>query len=417
MFTQSEVIAGLFDLAPGRLAIGDQQFVDGAIRRLSELPVRAVQAGAEVQLVHTVATLWSGGWQPTEVARQVRRAGSANLAQLALVVIAADHAIRPLDSLDPRWAEQLAELGLPHVTRSTSGGSAAGWFGEWAGATGIDLATQVTIVIELVNTMRALPRIAELIPPPGGATRGRQQPTVRSDAERGVLHRVRSLLVKAESTTFDAEAEAFTAKAHELMTRHAIDVAMLDVDDDHVDEMPVTIRIAIDDPYLDAKSLLLQVVAAAGRCRGVFHDGLAMSSVVGFRADVDAVEMLFTSLLVQAQSALGAAARRAAPGSRPRSRSFRAAFLLAYANRIGQRLDEINDALIAEAEASTGREVLPALRSREGLVDQAIADQFSSLGDHRVSGGRDAAGWAHGRLAAESAQLSFGSIDFAATQV
>ncbi len=61
-----------------------------------------------------------------------------------------------------------------------------------------------------------------------------------------------------------------------------------------------SIRIAIDEPYLRAKSLLLHVVAESSRCRSVFLTAFAMSSVTGFADDLDATETLFTSLLVQA---------------------------------------------------------------------------------------------------------------------
>ena len=47
------------------------------------------------------------------------------------------------------------------------------------------------------------------------------------EATDAVLARIRQLLAKAESTTFEAEALAFTAKAQELMTRHAIDAALV----------------------------------------------------------------------------------------------------------------------------------------------------------------------------------------------
>jgi len=74
-----------------------------------------------------------------------------------------------------------------------------------------------------------------------------------------VLQKVRGLLAKAESTEFEAEAAALTAKAQELMTRHAIDRAAL-----HVGQAvgrPSIIRVAIEAPYVDPKSLLLQLVA------------------------------------------------------------------------------------------------------------------------------------------------------------
>jgi hypothetical protein len=102
------------------------------------------------------------------------------------------------------------------------------------------------------------------------------------------------------------------------------------------------VRVPIDRPYADAKSLLLAVVARAGRSRSVFHRGLDLSTIVGFAADVAACEMLFTSLLLQAQHALARAAGGASAGGRTRRKSYRSAFLFAYAHRIGDRLEEIN---------------------------------------------------------------------------
>ncbi len=42
-----------------------------------------------------------------------------------------------------------------------------------------------------------------------------------------IAERIAALLDKAESTSYPAEADAFMAKAQELMARHAIDEAML----------------------------------------------------------------------------------------------------------------------------------------------------------------------------------------------
>ena len=124
-----------------------------------------------------------------------------------------------------------------------------------------------------------------------------------------MLNRVRALLAKAESTSFEEEAEAFTAKAQELMTRHAIDGAMVSGSTNGAGtDQPFTVRIWIDDPYVRAKFLLLSFVAKHSRCRSVFHTHSAMASVIGFADDIAATEMLFTSLLVQAQTALRAEA-------------------------------------------------------------------------------------------------------------
>ena len=60
--------------------------------------------------------------------------------------------------------------------------------------------------------------------------------------------------------------------------------------------------------------------------------------MVGFAGDVEAVELLFTSLLVQATAAMMRAGSRTGRNGRSRTRSFRQSFLHAYAVRIGQRL-------------------------------------------------------------------------------
>ena len=64
------------------------------------------------------------------------------------------------------------------------------------------------------------------------------------------------------------------------MARHAIDAAIV-WERAGQDEGPVWIRLAIDEPYVDAKSLLLQVIAQNSRCRTVWHTDYALWSVVG----------------------------------------------------------------------------------------------------------------------------------------
>ena len=86
---------------------------------------------------------------------------------------------------------------------------------------------------------------------------------------QGVLDKVRALLAKAESTTFDAEAEAFTAKAQELMARHRIDRAVFEARE-HRHRAGGTRSVAgsgSSDPYADAKAMLLANVADANGCR------------------------------------------------------------------------------------------------------------------------------------------------------
>jgi hypothetical protein len=373
--------------------------------RLEALPAAAVNRSAEAVMLDQIEAIWEGGWQPAELHRQ-GRLGCANGsgARLVGLAMASDHAVRRSTTLDRRWVDQVEGLGLPAVD------GRRGWVRRWSEDEHLERAEAVAILVDVIANLLHLPRLDPILPPPGAGADWSSGTGPASAEIDPVLMRIRGLLAKAESSTYEAEAMAFTAKAQELMTRHAIDSALLHSKSGRRDEQPVIIRVPIDAPYADAKSLLLQTVAEAGRCRSIFHSGLALSTVAGFHADVSAVEVLFTSLLLQAQAALSDAAKSAPAGTRTRSQRYRSAFLLAYTVRIGDRLNEINDAVFAQVEAEQGSSFLPVLRSREGEVDDFMAERFGEMTHSRVRGGYDAAGWAGGRIAADNAQLGSGHI-------
>jgi hypothetical protein len=372
-------------------------------------PVAVVDRAAEALVLALVASLWAAGWQPAELQRQ-GRIGCASSAATRLVsrAMATDHAGRRSVTLHARWIAQVEALGLPRVD------GRPGWIARWSHDERLDRSTAVAAMADVIANLRYLPRLDPILPPPGSGDAPGAPGAFGSYGPAGadndpVLERIRNLLAKAESTTFEAEAMAFTAKAQELMTRHAIDAALVQ-GHTRADDRPVAIRIPIDAPYVNAKTMLLQIVAAAGRCRAVFQPSVSLSTVVGFPADLAAVEMLFTSLLVQAQTAMADTARRAPAGSRPRSQSFRSAFLAAYTNRIGVRLDEINAAVYADVEAERGSAFLPVLRSRSAAVDDFVTDRFGTLTSSPVRRGYDAAGWASGTVAADNARLGSGEV-------
>ncbi|MFC5000686.1 DUF2786 domain-containing protein [Dactylosporangium cerinum] len=214
----------------------------------------------------------------------------------------------------------------------------------------------------MVNTC---PRIQQLGPVPGQARRGSLR-TTATVKDRGQLDRIRALLAKAESTNFPEEAETYTAKAQELMARHSIDYALLSVDVGGRDE-PVGRRVAVDNPYGAPEVLLLDAVARANRCRSVWSGEFGFVTVLGFPSDVDGVEMLFTSPLVQATGAMVAAGSRRDASGRSSTRSFRQSFLTAYAQRIGERLTTVTKETTDEATRDAVG-LLPVLVSREAKV-------------------------------------------------
>jgi hypothetical protein len=218
------------------------------------------------------------------------------------------------------------------------------------------------------------------------------------------LRRIRGLLAKAESTEFPEEAEALTAKAQELMTRHAVDAALLEVGRAPAGGRAVdTRRVHVRDPYVRAKMQLLAAVAEANDVRLVWYSGLGIANLIGVRADVASVELLFTSLLLQVAQALSAAERPLGRGSA--SRSFRRSFLLGYAHRIGERLQAARQRATAEAATEHDVDLLPVLRSRQLAVEQRVAELFPRVRATRSRSSVDASGWYAGREAAERADV------------
>jgi Protein of unknown function (DUF2786) len=403
-FTRGERIRTLVELAAAAARHGHDDDLTRAVALLVASDPLLVDHESEGLLLSLLGMLWDNGWQPAEAIRHVTRA-DARPARLVATAVAADHTRRDDSTLHPRWAAQIESLALPDVPGPT------GWLATFAIRERLDRRATIRAVITAVGALGTVGRLPTLIPPPGA---NRRATTCEPGAglDDPVLVKVRALLAQAESTTFEAEAAAFTAKAQELMARHAIDTAVLWASSGR-DESPTTIRLPLDDPYADVKALLLHSVALHSRCRAVRHVEYGLLSVVGFASDVATTELLFTSLLVQSQAALQAEAAKAAPGSHTRSRSFRSSFLFGFTRRIDQRLAEVNAAVERGAAVDDGS-LLPVLATRDSAVDAAVVGMFGALRPDTVRGGSDVAGWVRGKLAADLAQLNFADLEAAA---
>jgi hypothetical protein len=405
-FTSGEAADALWSRAASDARAGLR--IPETWRRLTKLPRRDVDRAFEALVGEEIGRLDAGGWMPAELLRQGRLHGlSVGWARLLARAMAMDHATRRASTLDPAWIAQVAALELPVENGS------AGWVDRWRHSERSEYEESLEIMLCGFARLEQLPPLHPLMPmpgPPGGRPRPAGVVVRRGSAADPIHTKIRNLLAKAESSTFEAEATAYTAKAQELMTRHAIDAALLH-EGAPSSGTPVETRVPIDPPYADAKSFLLQTIAETGRCRSVFMPGIQMSTLVGYPSDVEAVETLFTSLLVQAQHALNEAARSAPSGARTRSQSYRSAFLLAYTQRIGERLRQTIAHTVEEVTRETGRDLLPVLADRSADVAGYVADRFGELAANPVRGGYDPAGWVGGKLAADRAQLTFGEID------
>lgn len=348
-------------------------------------------------LLHEVEQAWRRGWQPAELVRVARREHAARHGRLMIDVIAAQMRGYAAATVDPPWQSQLTSL------------DATVWWEHddhyptvWGERQGLDRSAVIAIMIDMCYLLATLPPIEQVGPMPGTARPSRTAPP--ADLDQRILDRVRALLAKAESTDFPEEAEAFTAKAQELMARHRIDHALL-IAATGEREQPITRRVGIDNPYEAPKTLLLQVVAAANSCRAVWSKRFGFSSVVGFPADLESTELLFTSLLVQATRAMTQAKPSTDRYGRNTTRSFRQSFLTAYASRIGERLEAATGEVDQElADSAQAAQFLPVLAARDDAVRDVFNQQFPEL-TQQTTTINNRAGWASGRAAADQASL------------
>lgn len=188
------------------------------------------------------------------------------------------------------------------------------------------------------------------------------------------LARVRALLAKAESTEYPDEAEALTAKATELMARHGIESALA-AERAPVQETVKRMTVTIDTPYTQQKSNLLGWIAEVFRCRAIQHvSGRTVESVsvFGFASDLETVQMLYTSLLLQAGREL--VATPVPWGEHPAA--YRRSWLHGFATVVTSRLRQVH-AVAVEEHGGTGTELV--LADRAALVNAHVTTMFPDL--------------------------------------
>jgi hypothetical protein len=217
---------------------------------------------------------------------------------------------------------------------------------------------------------------------PGDPSDPQSTPTSSPPIEAKIAERVRALLAKAESTEFPEEAETYTAKAQALMAKYAIDQLAVDAARGRPAGDVVSRHIDLDVPYGSAKCNLLAAVGQANHCEVLWSSRTRTAIVFGFEPDLDAVELLFTSLLTQATTAMLQASRQEDGTS---VRSFRHAFFVAYAGRVGFRLHEVARAAVQAGEAEHGNDLLPALVRKDEAVRRAVAEEFPRTRSKPVS--------------------------------
>ena len=225
----------------------------------------------------------------------------------------------------------------------------------------------------------------------------------------GTLEKVRKLLAKAEAEgVTEAEAEALTAKAAELMARYGIDQARLNAARPGTDIL-ANAKIDIENPWANVRLVLLARIFGAMRCQVIqlSHPGSgARVHVFGYQSDMDRAEMLYTSLLVQ--MARGLAAQHV-PGSGGRAKAWRRSWMLGFTTAVGERVKAAEARATAQADtddqtaANAGKSTALVLADRSVAVRNALQQEYPQTRTARVT--YSGSGYGSGREAGQRADI------------
>lgn len=224
-------------------------------------------------------------------------------------------------------------------------------------------------------------------------------------ATSDIMRKVQGLLAKAEGTEFEAERDAFLAKAQEMMQRHAITQAQVEKAKPGTDRKPVEVFVSWPARTVGkaAKGSLAIRIASANRCQvgtGYGERGELGLKFQGMPDDAEFCLMLYTSLCLQAEQAYD-------PKLKPEwthGRTYKASFFEGYCRRVGERIDEQARERAAELAKDTSGTALVLVG-----VQKRIEEEFGKAryGTRRASDSC-AAGRNDGRRAGDRADMSGG---------
>jgi len=196
--------------------------------------------------------------------------------------------------------------------------------------------------------------------------------TSNDDAAASIAERVRKLLAMAERTTNPAEADAFSAKAAELIARHRLTPEVLRPPDP--DQLALREVVIGRGAYVRARLALLVAVATPHGGFVTFRstDTGTVAAVCGHRSDLDAIAVLYTSLLAQ-MSARAAQQHRSTGAATQR---WRRSFMFGFAHQIEEMLRRAHANAVAAASSD---DLVPALRARDAAVREFASHELGPI--------------------------------------
>jgi len=224
-----------------------------------------------------------------------------------------------------------------------------------------------------------------------------------------ILEKVEKLLAKAESSEYDAERDSYVTKAQELMTKYAIDEAMLRQSQG---TQAVITSVSFDvssAQYSKARAQLAFNIANNNDCYAVAwrklypERGYDRIEVFGTPTAIELCETLWHSLNTQLDKAL---AKEPIP-YHVQGKTFRNNFVRAYAATIGQRLKDARQEVIRNEAAGTDLVLVKVRDKAEDYAKEEHKGKISNAVD-KYRGNHE--GWSAGKNAGEKASLARGQL-------
>lgn len=210
--------------------------------------------------------------------------------------------------------------------------------------------------------------------------------------------KVALLLAKAEGTDNPAEAEAYTAKAEELMLKHGIEEAQVQAKRPGAKVDPIIIeRIYVNGTYEAATVTYGYAVAPTFNCKSYQSKDRTKGHyiwLVGHTSDVEQAAILVRSMLIQSEMAMRYwwenGGRETSGHDRATKKLARRQFMFGFGNGVRERLREIHNRVVHESEPGTALVLVDRSKKVDDWVGQNMS--FGKGRSRSLKGGSYAAG-------------------------
>lgn len=225
-----------------------------------------------------------------------------------------------------------------------------------------------------------------------------------------ILTRIRAVLTKAERASTPEEGESYFAMAAKLIAKYGVDEALLSFASPTKSEVNSR-YFTCPNPYSMDKVSLLAAIARSLGCQIVLinkdrelpSNQDRVCRVFGFESDLDRVALLYTSLLVQAASALLYAEIVDKPANE-NTKSFKVSWSAGFTHAVQNRLEAAEAEAVSNAAAATpGTSVELVMIDRSNEVATAFKAAYPKLAT--VSRSFAGTGWGHGVKAGNKANI------------